>query len=73
VNRSIQVLWFVQEREGSDDAELLIGVYETEDDAKAAIERLRGKPGFVDFPQGFTAVPYELNEDHWTKGFVRKK
>lgn len=66
------MLWFVQEREGEEDTELLIGVYETEQDASAAIERLRGRSGFVDFPQGFKAESYELNQDHWTEGFVRQ-
>jgi hypothetical protein len=73
MNGSVQLLWFVQEctdRDG-EDTELLIGAYQTEQDAAAAIERLRNKPGFRDFPQGFKAEPYELNKDHWTEGFVR--
>jgi hypothetical protein len=62
----------VQEREDSDDdTELLIGVYGTERDAKPAIERLRNKPGFADFPQGFLIERYEVNQDHWTEGFKR--
>ncbi len=43
-------LWFVQECKEAEDIELLIGIYETEADAKGAIEPLKGKPGFVDFP-----------------------
>jgi hypothetical protein len=50
--------------------EILIGVYRTEDDAKAAIERLRSKPGFAALPSGFQVCPYKLNEDHWTEGYV---
>jgi homoserine kinase type II len=57
-------------RDSEEDTELLIGVYETEQEANAAVERLRSKRGFVDFPQGFQVVPYDLNQDHWTKGFV---
>jgi hypothetical protein len=71
VNGSVQVLWFMREREDGEDTELLIGVYQTEQDANAAIERLRSKPGFAEFPQGFLAVKYEINKDHWTEGFVR--
>ncbi len=66
----VYLLWFVQEREQEEDAELLIGVYESEQDAGAAVERLKSKPGFADFSQGFQVVPYELNKDHWTEGFV---
>jgi hypothetical protein len=72
VSSKVQLLWFVQEREDGDDTELLIGVYQTEQDANDAIARLHGQPGFVDFPQGFKAEPYELNKDHWTEGFVRQ-
>jgi hypothetical protein len=67
---SVFVLWYVHEIEGSDD-EKLIGVYRTEEDARAAMERLRGKPGFMEKPDGFTCDRYELNRDHWTEGFVQ--
>ena len=66
----VQLLWFVQERQEDEDTELLIGVYRTKEDANAAIERLKGQPGFADFPQGFMSESYELNKDHWTEGFV---
>lgn len=69
MNDKAYVLWFAKGSE-TEDAELLIGLYRTPEDAKAAIERLKGKPGFVDFPQGFTMVEYELNVDHWAEGFV---
>jgi len=63
------LLWHVVERVGADD-EKLIGVYRAEAGAKAAIERLRDKPGFTDFRDGFLIDPYELDGDHWTEGFV---
>jgi len=65
----VHLLWFVQEWEQEEDTELLIGVYDSEANAKAAIERLRDKPGLVDFPQGFQIASYEVNKDHWTEGF----
>jgi hypothetical protein len=71
VSNTVQLLWFVEEREQGEGTELFIGVYQTESDARTAIERLRNKPGFVDFPQGFMSETYELNKDHWTEGFVR--
>jgi hypothetical protein len=66
----VQLLWFAQERPDEEDIELLIGVYRTSAETNAAIERLKGKPGFAAFPEGFAAVWYELNQDHWTEGFV---
>ena len=43
----------------------LIGVYSDEEEAKRAIERVKGQPGFRDYPEGFLIDCYELNEDHW--------
>jgi hypothetical protein len=69
----VYLLWFVRERhdEKESDAELLIGVYDSETAAKAAIDRLKNKPGFVDFPEGFQIHLRELGQDSWTQGFVR--
>jgi len=65
----VHLLWFVQEWEQEEDTELLIGVYDSEANARAAIERLRDKPGVVDFPQGFQIASREVNKDHGTEGF----
>jgi hypothetical protein len=64
------LLWYVHARDSAEDEELLIGVYGTEEEAKAAIERLKDKPGFVNSPDGFQIHPYEVNRDHWTEGFI---
>ncbi|MGC1903430.1 MAG: hypothetical protein WA715_06385 [Candidatus Acidiferrum sp.] len=66
----VYVLWYIREVEGEDDDEFFIGVYLTEADARAAIGRLSGKPGFCIFPDGFLIDRYELNRDHWADGFV---
>jgi hypothetical protein len=65
----VYLLRYVREVDGAED-ELLIGVYRAEADARAAIGRLRGKPGFAAFPEGFQVEPYELNRDHWIDGFA---
>ena len=64
------LLWHVHEFVEREDDEKLIGIYRTEDDARAAIERVRDQPGFRHFPDGFKISRYELNKDHWTEGFV---
>ena len=58
--------------EDSEDQEhvRMIGTYTTEDDARAAVERLRLRPGFCDYTDGFSVDRYELNADHWTEGFI---
>lgn len=63
---SVHLLWHVH-----NDDELLIGVYGTNEDAVAAKERLRQEPGFADTPDGFEIHEYQLNQDHWTEGYVR--
>jgi hypothetical protein len=51
--------------------EKLIGVYRTEEDALAAVERIKPKPGFSKAGGKFECTKYELNKDHWTEGFGR--
>lgn len=64
------LLWFIPE--GSEEGDgLLIGVYESELAAKAAIERARTKPGFVKYPEGFQIHFRELGKDSWTEGFLQ--
>jgi hypothetical protein len=67
----VYLLWFVKKMpEGQDDEELLIGVYSSEPEARAAIERVRNKRGFAEFQDGFQICPYPLDHDHWTEGFI---
>jgi hypothetical protein len=73
MNNIVHLLWFAREMaEGQEDIEILIGVYSSEMEARSAIRRLKGHPGFVDFPQGFQVHAYQLNRDHWIEGFVIK-
>ena len=67
---AVFLLWHGRDLTVSEDDAKLIGVYRTEDDAKAAMERMRKKPGFAQEPSGFRCERYELNRDHWTEGFV---
>jgi hypothetical protein len=67
----VHLLWFVREMpEGIEDIELLIGVYSSNREAKAAVERLKDRPGFVEFQEGFQIHPSQLDDDHWTEGFT---
>lgn len=55
--------------QGNEDVKM-IGVYDSEQAARAAIKRLAAQPGFRDGPDGFSVTPYEMNKDHWTEGFI---
>jgi hypothetical protein len=73
---TVYLLWHAHEfKDRQDDEKLIddekfIGAYRTEEDAVAAIDRLRNKPGFRHFPEGFQISKCELNKDNWTEGFV---
>ncbi len=57
-----------------------IGIYETKEDAEAAVGRLADKPGFSEHPEivdfdtaederGFHLDEYEIGQDNWAEGF----
>jgi len=52
------------------DEDRLIGVFSDHDTATNAIDLLRVKPGFRDWPQGFVLDEYKLGEDNWKEGFA---
>lgn len=49
----------------------VIGLYSSRVMAEEAMERARVLPGFAQEPEGFTIEQYELDKDHWPRGFVR--
>jgi homoserine kinase type II len=65
-------LWFIREYEDREDTQLHIGIYASEADAMAAVEALRDKPGFRDYPEGFEANATKLGMTGWQHGFVTK-
>ena len=66
---SVYVLRHVHIVDGRDN-EKLIGIYRSEEDAKAAIKRLKLKPGFKETQDGFSIHNYLLNRDSREDGFV---
>lgn len=58
--------------EGHDDLKI-IGIFETAAQAHAAIESLRDKEGFRDYPEGFEVSELELGQVGWTEGFISGK
>jgi hypothetical protein len=49
----------------------VIGIYSSIALAEAAETRARLLPGFSEEPNGFTIEHYEVDKDHWPRGFVR--
>jgi hypothetical protein len=67
----VHMLWHVREDDAYKEDAKLIGAYSSADAATAAVERLKGQPGFVDYIAGFEVSSYEIDKDHWCEGFVR--
>jgi len=67
--------------DGTEDIKI-IGLYDSEPAAIAAINRIKDQPGFTNSPQivdrdsveenldGFYIDEYQVNEDHWREGFM---
>lgn len=62
-------LFFEHEHADSDDIELSIGYFSTESEALDAMQSLRDKPGFRDYPEGFTIDPITLGFTGFRDGF----
>jgi hypothetical protein len=48
----------------------IIGIFSSESQALAAVDRARLRPGFRDEPNCFAQDVYTLDEDRWVEGFV---
>ncbi|WP_203073402.1 hypothetical protein [Falsiroseomonas ponticola] len=51
-------------------SERVVGYYSSQERGEAAIQRMRSKPGFRDWPDGFRLYPTAPNREVWSDGFV---
>lgn len=65
----VYILHHVRELADYEDEVKLIGVYSSEELARAAISQIQDQPGFCDFKEGFSIDPYKVNKTHWLEGF----
>lgn len=70
--KKVWLVWHVDDDAPTDEEEheKLIGVYSSERSARDAINRLRDKPGFCDYPERWKIDDWELDRDEWLEGFV---
>jgi homoserine kinase type II len=67
---TVWLAWHEHDSDGTSELKL-IGVFSTRERAEAAVEARRGKPGFVDHPDGFEIGSYVIDRDAaWLDGFV---
>ena len=67
---TVFLLWHTHVLADENEDIKLIGVYRSSEDAEEAQARVGSKPGFAKHPEGFLIEPFELNQDHWTEGYV---
>lgn len=67
-----KIVYLVQHVHEMDDDEdvKVIGIYSSQKNAEAAVERLKLIQGFKDAKEGFYIDEYKLDHDHWTEGYV---
>jgi hypothetical protein len=67
---SVFLLWHTHDFGYGVTDDKLIGAYSSEAEAESAKARKLQLEGFRDAPDGFRIVPYELDKDQWSGGYV---
>ncbi|MCO6551422.1 MAG: hypothetical protein J6563_00410 [Gilliamella sp.] len=67
--QKVYFLYHIRYEDTDDEDVKLIGIYSSYKQAELAIERLKNKPGFIDFPDDFQIFDSVLNRDGWCEGF----
>jgi hypothetical protein len=67
--KTVFMLWHVHPLD-TEEHENLVGIYSTQTYAEGAADRLRNTLAFANCKDGFQIHQQELNNDHWTEGFV---
>jgi len=72
MKQTIWLVWHIDDDAPSDEEEYekFIGVYSSEELARAAVDRLRDKPGFRDYPERWRIDYRYLDHDHWRDGYA---
>jgi hypothetical protein len=68
--RSVYLLWHSHAFPDGEIDDKLLGVYSSRERAMNRQPEAAKSPGFRDEPEGFTVSEYQLDDDHWTEGYV---
>lgn len=67
---TVYVLYHVRDEDTDDEDIKIIGIYSSFELAQKAQNRMSDKPGFIDYPDGFSISEDVLDRDGWVDGFV---
>ena len=67
--QKVYELHHTRDKETADENDKKIGTYDSYQLAKDTINRIKDKPGFIDYPNDFYIDEYIIDKDYWTDGF----
>jgi hypothetical protein len=65
----VYMLYHTYEKASGFEESKLIGAYSSEEKAEEALQQVRSKAGFRDYPDGFLITPMRLDQTGWVDGF----
>jgi hypothetical protein len=71
--KTLFVVFHEHDTEIISDTSKLIGIYSSREKAMDAVVRYQQKPGFSDYPLGFSIDEYHVDEDYWKEGFITEQ
>jgi hypothetical protein len=71
--QKVYYLHHTRDKGTADEDDKEIGTYTSYQLAKEAINRLKDKTGFIEYPNDFYIDEYIIDKDYWTDGFSYEK
>ena len=71
--QKVYLLNHIRDKGTADEDTKEIGTYTSYQLAEDTINRLKDKPGFIDYPNDFYIDEYIIDKDYWTDGFSNEK
>lgn len=68
--QKVYYLHHIRDKGTEDEDNKAIGTYSSYELAEAAKNRLKDKPGFIDYPDDFYIDEYIIDKDYWENGFT---
>ncbi|OCG41473.1 hypothetical protein A9G29_07200 [Gilliamella sp. Fer2-1] len=71
--QKVYVLYHIRDITIADENEKIIGTYSSYKLAKEAENRVKDRPGFIDYPDDFYINEYVIDKDYWANGFKERQ
>lgn len=71
--QKVYYLHHTRDKGTEDEDDKKIGTFGSYQLAEEVINRIKDKPGFIDYPNDFYIDEYIIDKDYWTDGFSYEK